>query len=77
MYKIEAEIPEWSLCYLINGDSEGLTSDEINMIENWRNNSWSVQIVDPIGENWESYFSWYPEFGEPCMVVDCNILYEL
>ena len=78
MNKTVEKIPTWSLPYLINGDSTGLETDEINFIDKWVKD-WGVEIVSPLTDennNYiDSYFSSYPLFGLPCEVVDCDILY--
>lgn len=77
MNKTTEKIPTWSLCYLINGDTTGLTEDEINMIDQWTSD-WQVQIVSPFTDeegNAHPYFSHYPLFGLPTEVEDCDILY--
>ena len=77
MNKTTEKIPTWSLCYLINGDTIGLTEDEINMIDQWTSD-WQVQIVSPFTDeegNAHPYFSHYPLFGLPTEVEDCDILY--
>ena len=28
-------IPTWALCYLINGDSTGLTDDDLAIVDTW------------------------------------------
>lgn len=75
--KTTEKIPTWSLCYIINGDAEGLTYDEIRMVDEWVS-KWQVQIVSPVtNENGDTqpYFSHYPLFGLPGEVEDCEILY--
>ena len=77
MNKTTEKIPTWSLCYLINGDTTGLTDDEIRMIDKWMND-WQVRIVSPLTNgdgNAQPYFSHYPLFGLPAEVEDCDILY--
>lgn len=71
------KIPTWSIGYIINGDSTGLTEDEIRMIDNWLN-EWQVEIVSPItgGQgNAQPYFSHCPLFGLPAEVEECDIIY--
>lgn len=71
------KIPTWSIGYIINGDSTGLTEDEIRMIYNWLN-GWQVEIVSPITDeqgNTQPYFSRCPLFGLPAEVEDCDIIY--
>lgn len=71
------KIPTWSIGYIINGDSTGLTEDEIRMIDNWLN-EWQVEIVSPITDgqgNAQPYFSHCPLFGLPAEVEECDIIY--
>lgn len=71
------KIPTWSIGYIINGDSTGLTEDEIRMIDNWLN-EWQVEIVSPITDgqgNAQPYFSHCPLFGFPAEVEECDIIY--
>lgn len=71
------KIPTWSIGYIINGDSTGLTEDEIRMIDNWLND-WQVEIVSPITDgqgNALPYFSHCPLFGLPAEVEECDIIY--
>lgn len=28
-------LPEWSLCYIVNGDDQGLSDKEIAMVDSW------------------------------------------
>lgn len=65
------KIPAWSLCYIINGDAIGLEKEEIEMINNFLKVN-NVEIVSPV-DDFEEYFSWHPEFGEPGEVVDCDV----
>jgi hypothetical protein len=70
------QLPEYSLCYLINGDSSGLSNIDIQAIDNWYahidNNTNHQIIINPIED--EGHFTWYPEFGLACNCVDCTIL---
>lgn len=71
------KIPTWSIGYIINGDSTGLTEDEIRMIDSWLN-EWQVEIVSPITDgqgNAQPYFSYCPLFGLPAEVEECDIIY--
>ena len=65
------EIPTWALCYLVNGDTDGLDDEEIEMVDDWcsRNN---VEMVDPISDGSTS-FSPHPEFGDACDVKECFV----
>ena len=75
MRKTRKKIPAWAVGYLVTGDNIGLEADEIALVDNWRD-SWNVRIVFP-AKGGKRRFSWHPEFGRPCEVVDCDILYEL
>lgn len=48
-------VPSWALCYIVNGDIDGLTDEEIEMINNWLNVN-DYEIVSPV-EGGEEYFS--------------------
>ena len=77
MNKTTEKIPTWSLCYLTGGDRAGLTEEEVRLIDKWTSD-WQVQIVSPLTDmdgNAQPYFSYYPLFGLPTEVEDCDILY--
>ena len=77
MNKTTEKIPTWCLGYIINGDTTGLTDEEIRVIDEWRSD-WNVQVVSPITDeegNAHPYFSHHPLFGLPTEVEDCEILY--
>lgn len=40
-------VPSWALCYIVNGDIDGLTDEEIQMINNWLNVN-DYEIVSPV-----------------------------
>lgn len=70
----EMEIPEWALCYLVNGDLTGLSDEDIKMVQDWEKNN-HVYDVEALEE--EGSFSWHPEFGKACNVVKCSVfIYE-
>lgn len=72
---IEA-VPTWALCYIINGDSEGISEEEAAEINQWLTD-FKIDIVSPINDsegNWSPYFKAYPIFGKGAEVVDGNIL---
>lgn len=78
MEKTTEKIPTWSLCYIINGDTSGLTDEEIRTIDHWYKEM-GVQVVSPVMDDecgTHPYFSRYPAFGLPTEVVDCDILYK-
>ncbi len=64
------DIPDWALCYLVNGDSTGLEGDEIKMVDEWYRKN-NVEIVDPTEESDD--FNRYPEFGLPCATTVCLV----
>ena len=69
-------IPTWALCYLINGDSTGLTENDIAMIDNWYADN-NVQTITTASENEGSAhpdFSHFPAFGLASEVVDCIVM---
>lgn len=65
-------VPSWALGYIVNGDIDGLTDEEIQMINNWLNAN-DYEIVSPVNDG-EEYFSNCPAFGLPGGVVDCDCL---
>jgi len=67
------EVPEWALCYIVYGDSGDLTDEDILQIKAWQKTHRFIEPVTDLetGEQQEAYFSRYPEFGEPCNVVEC------
>ena len=71
---IKMEIPRWALCYLVNGDLTGLSDEEIKIVQDWERDN-HVYDVESLEE--EGSFSWRPEFGKACNVVECNVfIYE-
>jgi hypothetical protein len=71
MKTYKCQIPTWALNYLINADTYGLSSEDLNLVRNWEM-SWGCSIS--ISTSDETYFSNSPEFGLPCEVMDCNVL---
>lgn len=65
-------IPTWALCYLVNGDSEGLNDKEISQIENFLEGFGPGQVLFSSKE--EDFFTKYPEFGLPCNCVESEII---
>ena len=69
-------IPAWALCYLINGDSTGLTDSDIALIDTWYADN-KVQTITTATENEGNcypYFSHFPAFGLATEVVDCVVM---
>ena len=60
-------IPTWALCYLINGDSTGLTENDIAIIDKWYADN-KVQTITTASVNEGNtypYFSHFPAFTAP------------
>ena len=70
------KIPEYMMPFFINDDTEGYTDKEINEAKKWLETSGVKEVILPSGEDCQPYFSWYPAFGEPCDVVDCQCVLE-
>jgi hypothetical protein len=73
-----SKIPSYALPYLINNDSSGLSQDDIRIIDRWLDDwlesSRSVEgylVISPTGES--ERFTRFPEFGLPCMYIECDI----
>lgn len=78
-------IPSWALPYIANGDAEGLSEEDISLIEKWENKmiklGFTPDVFDFVreGENGETYidpeqeayFDSFPEFGLPCDCYCC------
>ena len=81
VYSEIVPLPNYSLSYLINGDSSGLNEDEIIKIDNWLNELSSQYksnniIIDPFYNDGEQYFN-----PSNCIdgyignqVIDCKII---
>lgn len=65
----KCNIPNWSIPYLVNGDSSGIEDDEVEMVDDWckKNN---VETVDPTDE--QDGFTTDTEFGDAC---DCTVCF--
>ena len=70
------KIPEYMMPFFINGDTEGYTDKEINEAKEWLETSGVKEVILPSDEDYQPYFTWYPAFGEPCDVVDCQCILE-
>ncbi|MBD5195075.1 MAG: hypothetical protein HDS87_05075 [Bacteroidales bacterium] len=69
-------IPVWAMCYLINGDSTGLTDQEKALADDWWEGN-NVQNISPASDNngtSHPYFTHYPAFGLPTDVLECNVM---
>lgn len=78
MEKVVERIPSWALCYIVNGDPEGLTNEDLAQVQgfydSYRKAGYQIEIISP-HEDDEGYFSRYPAFGLPGDVIDCDVLY--
>jgi hypothetical protein len=69
------KVPEWAICYIVNGDATGITDEEKKAIDDFidKNNA----IIYPPNDD-EPYFAHYPLFNSlPCNVYDCYVDYEI
>lgn len=55
-------IPSWAICYLVNGDMDCLTDEELQMLRDFEKDFRVVDVAE------ESYFEPFPHFGLAC---DC------
>lgn len=72
------KVPTYLMGYLVNGDTIGLTEQEVNEIDNLLREQ-SVELVCPptADEDWLPYFSTSPWLGLPTEVVDCTVVYRV
>lgn len=78
------EIPTWALCYIFNGDADGLGEEHLKEVEDWYDRVFyskgyeiiGESVVEDIDGNWNESFSPYPAFGLASDVVDVEILYK-
>jgi len=75
------QIPSYALSYLINDDGSGLPPRDKGEIDRYMSGWYALAdnvggdvVVSVISPETDEFFSWYPEFGQPCVCVDCNIL---
>lgn len=78
-------IPSWALPYITNGDAEGLSEEDIALVENWENKmikrGFKPDFYDFVRENengelyldpeQEAYFDSFPAFGLPSDCYCC------
>lgn len=76
-YKVR--FPAYALSYMVNADPSGLEDSEIDAVDKYMQQYYDEAkevngyvIFSP--EDGEEYFTWNPEFGLACTVVDCTIL---
>lgn len=71
-------IPIYAINYLINGVPTGLTKRDIANIEAWLGDKNGPVVVVPSDEWLENdsvFFTWFPEFGEPCNCFECDLYF--
>ena len=70
------KIPAYALNALVNGDQTGMSQQDIDQISQWLSDSEIKEVVCPVDDNAEPYFSFYPAFGKATDVVDCICILE-
>jgi len=72
-------IPEWSLCYLVNGDYSGLEEKEKNQVDNFVSQFYAEaeehdggDVIFSTNED-EGSFVRKPEFGLGCNCIESTI----
>ena len=75
----DVRLPDYSLSYLVNADSSGMETEEIQEIDDYMSEFYEEagkvngSVVISVPED-ESYFTWNPAFGLACNVYDCKII---
>lgn len=69
----DVKLPTWSLSYIINGESSGITEDDKKMVDEYMAQFTGGDVIVDVSDE-EEYFTWSPEFGLACNVVDATIL---
>ena len=83
-YTIES-LPSWALPCIVNGDIEGLSKEDISLVENWENEmikrGFKPDMFDFVREDengelylepeQEAYFESFPAFGLPSDCYTC------
>ena len=72
-------IPSYAVCYLIYGESDNLSEEDIKNIDSWvekmqNDNNGKSFDISPISGR-DEYFNPCPCFGLPCNSLDCWIIY--
>lgn len=72
----DMEIPEWAMGYLVNGDTDNLTSEDIELIQDFQKANRVLAVS--IKEDSEPYFSGINDVGGLAgNVYDCDVLCEV
>ena len=77
----EVKLPAYALSYIVNGDSSGIDDNDIKAIDNYMKYFYKQAdsldghvIVSNEENNEEPYFTFSPDFGLACEVMDYKIL---
>jgi len=62
----EFDCPTWAVNFVVNGDSTGMTHDEVAVVEQFCEHMDCFSVSEDAGE----FFSWHPAFGDPCTCVE-------
>lgn len=76
--KHDAALPAWALSYLINNDDSGIDQEDKNLIDAWRKRQEERHpdcYFEVSPNDSEEHFTWSPEFGKACSVVDATLLW--
>ena len=81
VYKESVNIPDYAMCYLVNGDSSGLNDDDITLIDTWINVYYAkaeklqghLNIVQ-LNDNDSGSFDSFPPFGLACNTFECELI---
>lgn len=68
-------VPDWALDYIFNGSKEGITNEEVKMIDNWMV-SRGIDAISPPYDDESPYFTSTPPFGLPCDVWELDVTYK-
>lgn len=65
------DLPDWSLCYLINGDATGLSDEETAEIDAWMERAGVAWACPPEEEDGVPHYDPAPVFGLGAEVWPC------
>ena len=80
VYDESVDVPDYALCYLINGDNSGLTDEDITIIDNWFNHyqkiadKYNSSVIISPEDYEEGTFTSFPAFGLACNAFPCRII---
>lgn len=64
------------LPFFVNGDLDGYSDSEIEAAQSWQKVNEIKEVIPPSDEEYKPFFSFYPAFGLPCEVVECECVIE-